>query len=102
MTLTNTMIMAITRDMNKITRCIATHETQQPQNYQYESNRPQHMISLPHCLGSLTAATFLRQQSTSSRVGLELGLSMSVRFFTLFTAFVSVTSLVSKSSPAPR
>jgi len=28
------------QDMNKITHCIATHKPQQPQNYQYDSDRP--------------------------------------------------------------
>ena len=37
------------QDMNKITHRIATHKPQQPQNYQYDSNRPQHDISLPDC-----------------------------------------------------
>jgi hypothetical protein len=35
--------------MNKITDCIATHQPQHPQNYQYNSNRPQHLILLPDC-----------------------------------------------------
>ena len=32
--------------MNKISYCIATHQTQQPQNDQHHSNCPQHMILL--------------------------------------------------------
>jgi len=35
------------QDMNKVTHRIATHHPQQPQNYQYNGDRPQHMISLP-------------------------------------------------------
>jgi len=34
------------QDMNKITHRIATYQPQQPQNYQYQSNRPQNVILL--------------------------------------------------------
>jgi len=37
------------QDMNKITHRIATHQPQQPQNYQNDSDRPQHMIPLLDC-----------------------------------------------------
>jgi hypothetical protein len=35
------------QNMNKIAQCIASYQTQQPQNYQYHSNRPQHLSLLP-------------------------------------------------------
>ena len=34
------------QDVNKITHRIAGHQPQQPQNYQYDSDRLQHRISL--------------------------------------------------------
>ena len=43
------------QDMNKITHRIAGHQPQQPQNYQYHSNRPQHLIPLSDCAFPLPA-----------------------------------------------
>jgi len=43
------------QDMNKVTHRIATHQPQQPQNYQYDGNRPQHVILLPDCSFPLPA-----------------------------------------------
>jgi hypothetical protein len=45
------------QDMNKITQRIAGDQPQQPQNYQYYSNCPQHMILLSDCLFPLPAIT---------------------------------------------
>jgi hypothetical protein len=42
--------------MNKITHRIATHQPQQPQNYQYHSNGPQHLSLLPDGSFALPAA----------------------------------------------
>ena len=35
--------------MNSIAQSIATHQSQQPQNQQYDSDRPQHVILLSDC-----------------------------------------------------
>jgi hypothetical protein len=47
------------QNVNKITHRIAGNQPQQPQNYQYDSDRPQHGISLLNGLGSLPAGAFL-------------------------------------------
>jgi hypothetical protein len=44
------------QDMNKITYRIAGHQPQEPQNYQYYSNGPQHVILLPDGTFTLPAA----------------------------------------------
>ena len=43
------------QDMNKITYRIARHQPQRPQNYQYHSDCPQHMILLSDCSFPLPA-----------------------------------------------
>jgi len=47
------------QNVNKMAHRIAGHQPQQPQNYEYNSDRPQHMTSLPDCWGALPAGAFL-------------------------------------------
>jgi len=63
------------QDMNKITKRIAAHQPQQPQNYQYDSDRPQHMILLSDCSFPLPAiASPTSWQWEYNLYGLGLGL----------------------------
>jgi hypothetical protein len=87
------------QEMNKITHRIATYRPQQPQNYQYHSNRPQDVILLSDCLFPLPAIASPYQAGSDHAVYLVLDSDYPVviRFFTPFTPFTSLTSLVTTS-----
>ena len=71
------------QDMDDSTHRVTGYQAEGPQNYQYHCNGPQHVI-------------LLSKDSPASR-GIHLDYSMVIRFFTLFTPFTSLTSLVARS-----
>ena len=74
------------QNMDEPVNRITAHHPQQPQNQQYHSDRPQHLVLLPNCSGYLI---------------LGLHYSMVIRFFTLFTPFTSLRSLGTRSFSTP-
>jgi hypothetical protein len=49
------------QDVNKITYGETAHQPQRPQHYQYNGNRPQHLILPPDCSFPLTAISLQYQ-----------------------------------------
>jgi hypothetical protein len=59
------------QNMNKPSHGVTAHQTQEPQNYQYRGNCPQHWILLPDCSSSLPRREGQRASSLFG-IGLKL------------------------------
>ena len=73
------------QDVNKITYCEAAHQPQRPQHYEYNSNRPQHLILLHDCSFPLPAissqyqpAMIIQSNDKISRLGEMTSIIMTV------------------------
>jgi len=84
------------QNMDKPAHGVTAYQPQQPQNYQYYGDCPQHLFLLSDCSGHLAHGS----SPANNPCIPEPNYPVVIRFFTLFTPFTSVTYLVATSFSA--
>src|SRR5208283_5385027 len=85
------------QDVNQPSHRVTGHQPQHPQNYQYHSDRPQHMILLSVCFRSTAGLPHLAPAGNDPE---SIWTPRCSSGSTLFTPLMSLTSLLTRSFSA--